>query len=319
MTPDKGKKPLPPSTSIIFPERPTTYQQWTITIQRVKILYLRGQWKQCSLRCCQLLLEASAPVRASSTSQHCLTIRQPQALHVTCLHFYRALSCEAMARLAHPQSATKLQSLEQAKTFYIAAASSLPVIDQNFNSDDTFDNNASSIYSSTSTESEILDYNQDSSPPSPRNDVSSYSSLESYSRSPHLIPDKPSPLRIRKSEFNQPSYTPPFSSNASRNFSHPTSTWFRISYYERYVADLAAFADMLDNHIATVNALIASTQANLAMRNSGKRQAAYEDDEVMEEADLEARVKRLKATEWKRERFRPEKYQELCKRALEEL
>ena len=85
------------------------------------------------------------------------------------------------------------------------------------------------------------------------------------------------------------------------------------------MADLAAFADMLDNHIATVNALIASTQANLAMRNSGKRQAAYEDDEVMEEADLEARVKRLKATEWKRERFRPEKYQELCKRALEEL
>ncbi len=73
MTPDKNKKPLPSSTSFIFPERPTTYQQWKLNLQAVKILYLRGQWKHCAARCCQLLNEAVSLVSQITLDKSYLT------------------------------------------------------------------------------------------------------------------------------------------------------------------------------------------------------------------------------------------------------
>lgn len=63
MTPDKTKRPLPSSTSMAFPEQPRTRQQWRLALQRVKLLYVRGQWKQCAARCGQLLSQAVIPVR----------------------------------------------------------------------------------------------------------------------------------------------------------------------------------------------------------------------------------------------------------------
>lgn len=58
MIPDKGKKPLPSSTSFALHEPPTTYHQWKIALYRVKILYWRGQWKECATQCNELILEA---------------------------------------------------------------------------------------------------------------------------------------------------------------------------------------------------------------------------------------------------------------------
>ena len=64
MTPSKTKKVLPSSTSVAFPEQPISYEQWKAVLGQVKVMYLRNQWKQCSARCRQLLLEAKTPVRA---------------------------------------------------------------------------------------------------------------------------------------------------------------------------------------------------------------------------------------------------------------
>ena len=62
MTPSKNKRPLPSSTSTIFPEPPETFQQWRTALKKVNILYLRGQWKECFAKCNRLLLEAKTQV-----------------------------------------------------------------------------------------------------------------------------------------------------------------------------------------------------------------------------------------------------------------
>lgn len=76
---------------------------------------------------------------------------------------------------------------------------------------------------------------------------------------------------------------------------------------------------MLENHVITINGLIEITQEIQAQRYSVKRLASYEGDEAAKEADKRERIKKLKGIGWKRERFQPGKYQELCTKALAEL
>ncbi len=76
---------------------------------------------------------------------------------------------------------------------------------------------------------------------------------------------------------------------------------------------------MLSNHISTVDIAIQSTQDAQAMRYYAKGLAYDGEDEAAKEADLQARMVRLKAVGWRRERFRPERYQDLSQRALEDL
>ena len=344
MTPDRSKRPLPSSTSFVLPEHPTTYQQWKTALQRVKILYLRGQWKHCVARCRQLLVEARSPVSAIYPwFEPSDKPKQLQALHASYLHFYCALSNEATARVAHPLSVSKLQSLEEAKTSYEAAASRLPAPQRFLDLDPTFDDDCDtcSTHSSSSVESEILDYYRYTSRPStPHDDASSFSTVESvnvFQGSGFL---KPSPLRIRKSPlsdnqdnqlFSQaltqapsappPTFrppTPPRLRPASISLSD-TSDWLRRCSLERYNSHLASFASMLANHVSNIESLILKTREAQSMRYFAKRLASYGEDETAKAADLKARAVRLKAAGWRRERFRPEKYQELCDRALEEL
>ena len=73
---------------------------------------------------------------------------------------------------------------------------------------------------------------------------------------------------------------------------------------------------MLSNHISSVDALIQSSGAAQRMRYSARK---LDEDQTAKAADLKARIARLKSGGWMRARFRPERYQELCERALEEL
>ena len=76
---------------------------------------------------------------------------------------------------------------------------------------------------------------------------------------------------------------------------------------------------MLNNHISTINILIQSTQEAQRMKYFAKRLVSHGDDEAARAADLKSRIVRLKAAGWRRERFRPEMYEALCERALDEL
>ena len=102
-------------------------------------------------------------------------------------------------------------------------------------------------------------------------------------------------------------------------FSPSTSTWLDDRSYDRYNAYLASFAEMLANHISNVDTLIMGTYEAQTARYTIKGSASYGDDEETKAADLRARIARMKAGGWKRERFAPERYQELCAQALAEL
>lgn len=210
--------------------------------------------------------------------------------------------------------------------------------------DSSWSVNASSI----SNESEVLDYYQ-SSPgaSSPSNGPSSPSSVESENIPQDIVSMKPAPLRIRKSSLptfeptvdnpdnqlffrafsrtpstppsTQLPSTPPQSRPLSIAFTPPSSVWLFNRARERYSIHLISFTEMLSNHISTVDILIRTTREAQAMRYFAKRLASYGEDEAAKEADLQARRVKLKAAGWRRERFRPEKYQDLCERALEEL
>jgi len=79
---------------------------------------------------------------------------------------------------------------------------------------------------------------------------------------------------------------------------------------------------MLQTHIHTVDALLHHTSA---AQTHGGRSGAYSDggsrngDGNAGDEERRARIERLRVTGWKRERFVPERYEELCARALAEL
>ena len=109
--------------------------------------------------------------------------------------------------------------------------------------------------------------------------------------------------------------------------SRPTSTtisvsvdsWLRARSHERYNHHLAAFAEVIANHISAVDTLIRKTRAVQSARYFTKRLASHGEDEELKAANLRFRIARLKASGWKMDRFAPGRYQELCTRALAEL
>ncbi|KAK3178934.1 hypothetical protein OEA41_001072 [Lepraria neglecta] len=308
MTPDKGKRPLPSSTSRIFPEQPKIVQPWQVALRRIKV----------------------------------------NLLHATYIYFYSALSSESIARHAHNLSTSKLQTLKEAKISYLAASSSLPIADKiPFEDNEDWDReSAFTNTSSASEESAILDYyNSNPHVPDRLGYVTSPSSVDSNDTVRKMKPLRPSVIQIRKSfsftkqhtgelmrlgQFpappDAPPFTPPPRSTSLQTvtpslitFSTSTSSWLHSCAYERYNGYLISFSEMLAKHIRTIDSLIQATQEAQSARHTVKRMASYGDDEEARARDLKARIARLKAAGWRRERFAPERYQDLCEEALAEL
>ena len=91
----------------------------------------------------------------------------------------------------------------------------------------------------------------------------------------------------------------------------------------RYNAHLADFRQMLDRHHSEVISLIVTTMEVQANRYSGLRQSIFVEREAENEdlkaTQLQERIKRLRAKGWRRERFNPSRYEDLCEQALTEL
>ncbi|KAK4698107.1 hypothetical protein P7C71_g79, partial [Lecanoromycetidae sp. Uapishka_2] len=247
----------------------------------------------------------------------------------------------------HDLSAAKLYILEDARSSYQVAASSLPVVDvyTDLEEDDT--DSYVGYASSDSNESEVLDYYR-SAPDttSPPIYATSPSSVESYDfpqedacaklsssclpRSFSFVGDwrkedcKTEHLDDTLFSFpTPPKHLPSTPTTVDRaksvTFTPSSSTWLHSRIYERFNASLSTFGEMLANHIKAVNALIQQTEEAHATRYTFTRQLSFYGDEEGKAADIKARILRLKATGWRRERFDPEKYQDLCEAALAEL
>ena len=101
-------------------------------------------------------------------------------------------------------------------------------------------------------------------------------------------------------------------------FSVSVDSWLQARSCERYNKRLAAFAGVIANHVSTIEIQTRKTQEVQSARYFTKRLASYGEDEETRAANMRFRIARLKASGWKMERFSPERYQELCAKALAE-
>ena len=106
---------------------------------------------------------------------------------------------------------------------------------------------------------------------------------------------------------------------ATVTFSECTTTWLQDRATQRYSAHAANFEPMLLRHVEVVDILIRSTMKVQADRHTAQASARSINGSQSGATDRQARIEKLKANGWKRERFRPERYRELCGQALAEL
>ncbi|KAJ9285324.1 hypothetical protein DTO027B5_3147 [Paecilomyces variotii] len=90
---------------------PRSPEDWKLVLEKVKILYLRRQYKQCAARSNELLEKSRGTIHA---------------VYKTYIHFYIAICYEELGRAAHNYSRNKLQFLNLALDNLTACSLSLP-------------------------------------------------------------------------------------------------------------------------------------------------------------------------------------------------
>lgn len=75
---------------------------------------------------------------------------------------------------------------------------------------------------------------------------------------------------------------------------------------------------MLQKHIVILDTLMSNIRDIRSSKNV-KSLAVFGEDREARAADLRERIVRLRNKDWKRERFAPERYRDLCAMALAEL
>ncbi len=343
MTPDESKRPLPSSTSMVFPEQPRTLEQWKSALSHVKNLYNRAQWKYCVAQCNHLLSETHAKVHPAIKYAFVLADDQtkPLQLHATYLCFYAASSTETMARIMHTMSISRIQTLEKAKLSYQAAMSSLPAPEPLL---DMTDSMADDPFLTMPAPSPPRDSSEATLElPSSPNSISAFSIEPDKHATDEKTLELP-PLRIRKATCSgqdpaiyqfapqhlptppytpstpHPSQSPPLATADPTTSLNATSIWLHNCALERYNEHLASFSAMLANHICVINNLSQSTRETQSRRFTVRRLASYgEDEQEAKAADVRGRIASLRETGWRRERFQAERYRRLCEVALAEL
>ncbi|PGH09308.1 hypothetical protein GX51_00750 [Blastomyces parvus] len=87
-------------------------EQWKLSLQEVKLLYLRRQYKQCAAKSTKLLRKMDI---------------QLHAIQKAFLHYYSAISYDALGRGAHNYSSNKLPLLNLARDNFTGCKSSIMV------------------------------------------------------------------------------------------------------------------------------------------------------------------------------------------------
>ncbi|RDL34726.1 uncharacterized protein BP5553_07854 [Venustampulla echinocandica] len=196
--PPKSAKPTRPSSTAALIVVPDTPAEWKEVMEEVKGLYLKGQYKQCSARCKQILNGISDPY-------------QIHPLRLIYLCFIAATSLELAARALHNNSSTKLQFFQESLSYFkkaqsymgFAAFTTEPHIVRATQPKDRLSNSSisSSIRSSVdsifsqSSESSIASSSVES-PVSPSDSEKGHVRFSSVSSSTEII--NPQPLRRKK-------------------------------------------------------------------------------------------------------------------------
>ncbi|KAL2001188.1 hypothetical protein VTN02DRAFT_2113 [Thermoascus thermophilus] len=108
VVPSKSLKHSAGDGTLLYPK---SSAQWQLVLQDVKSLYLRRQYRQCAMRSAELLNDKNRPLHL---------------VYKTFLHFYSAISYEALGRAAHTYSSNKVPLLQLALDHLTACNASLP-------------------------------------------------------------------------------------------------------------------------------------------------------------------------------------------------
>lgn len=107
---------------------PYTQEEWKKVMEEVKILYSKGQYKHCSMRCKQILDNIKDPVRPFPPYiQHHSNKKQYKVhpLYEIYLSFFAASSLEMTASTLHNHSSNKLPLFQESLFYYRQAQTSI--------------------------------------------------------------------------------------------------------------------------------------------------------------------------------------------------
>lgn len=258
--------------------------------------------------------------------------------------FYAALSAEALARLAHPLALNRIESLELAQQYYVAAKNALPspAVPDELDGIDYGLQDAAGLEFQAARSDTASVADREHSVARTRYSVSSIQS-DSYiadtlfPKPPSVRSSSPAPSRDDQAATQQnhdgdlpphapattlaeTSSSPEFKTYQARQQSlEYTTIWLRNKSIDSFNAHLIEFQGLLTKHLVTVELLIDSTKEGHSLRHTTKRPAGFGDDQAAKAADRKDRLQRLKANGWARERFQPEYYEQLRERALDDL
>ncbi|KAI9834757.1 MAG: hypothetical protein M1819_002843 [Sarea resinae] len=231
---------------------------------------------------------------------------------------YAAVCNELIARSNHYLSAQKLPLMILAKEHYQKAASALPAP-------------RPEEPESSSTMNDItLGLSRLNSDASFASTITSGKRPRPFSYGSEIDSEvtRPSPLRIRKAvRFSgpPPSFILPRSAPTSRRNSlqldDNTDVWLRLRALERFNNHLVSLSESIQDHLKAVDSQIISiseAQANWKLPIPFKLHAGAPQEDI-NLVEKRARIERLRANGWKRERYCGARYEDLCQRALAEL
>ncbi|TID16417.1 Adenylosuccinate lyase [Venturia nashicola] len=332
---DTAFRPLPQLPTGFAPSHDINYKQILLS---VKLLYLRRQYKQCATLCEKLAVDLGSKLHP---------------LYHVYLNFFAGLAYDTQARSMSTRSPLIPGILDDSEQFFLRAQQVLPTAlspNESTASHPILEREEApfSEVDDNSTRSSLNSQFSTTAPSTAASSVSGYHDESNSSRKSSPA-ERPSPLSVRKykplpetptktlvnstslfslatssmltSTPRSPCSSPNISTFDLKAASSPsqdedTFASERDQNYE-YNEAIHSFNDMISKHITSLQQFRRATEATHEIRRPTSR-----DGNGKLEMSHEERMERIvkgRARGWRRERFNPHRYEQLCEVALGEL
>ncbi|KAM0278387.1 hypothetical protein ACHAQH_005209 [Verticillium albo-atrum] len=352
----RGPKRLSLQAPASLPVLPYTAADWTKAVAEVKRHYSNRQYRPCSARCCEILDNVKDQANVEPTYLIYLHFYAASSVEMLARPLnssspYRARLLN-QARTHYARAAELIQTADETISTYSrpsSAATTAPSLHSP--SCSVSSRNSTELSSPTASVCSLEDAMAKlANTPAPlqlKKRVTFIDDLEPIVQEPFIRPDSPTlgfdDLRSNSPDGcrylpslqevpepkpaavvaimpppSAPTPEPPIEDSEEDDYSY-----LRERSIHRYCALLAGLRSQIASHLAAVDAQLApqpSAAPNQRLSFSLPSRAGTPDvDDEMRALDLKARIERLRATGWKRQRFNPKRYEELRESVLAEM
>ncbi|PBP27381.1 hypothetical protein BUE80_DR001567 [Diplocarpon rosae] len=329
--PHKRVRPGPVTSLII---QPYSQQEWSSVMEEIRLLYSKGQYKHCAMRCKQILSGMNDPEsldfyqKAEQFVEYATFSTDPNIA-------FASRQISKCGQASHASLASSIRS-SVSSVFSTSSASSSHSALATPNSP-IFDESIFKRSASPASSSESESRHSPTRRLQPRKKVSFSLQLPTLSSETVLAPSPrpsiaanesildafPAPPSVERESEKEPSL-----SLTARRPSSALSNPSPNQSISRYCTQLLALKSQLTYHISSIHTQIGlladarkPRRSNLPNQYSpeGPKGELASDEPSTEKTALKERIERLKGQGWNRKRFDGERYQALCERALCEL